>query len=43
MTLIVEATSWVVDSNMNVEFMAQSPQAAPHSSWQTPAFCPVSR
>ncbi|MGH8002267.1 MAG: hypothetical protein ACREPR_23275 [Brasilonema sp.] len=39
---IVEATAWVVDSNGNIELVAQSPQVTPHSSWQTPASCPVS-
>jgi filamentous hemagglutinin family protein len=42
-TPIVEATGWVVDSNGNIELVAQAPGVTPHSSWQTPASCPVSQ
>jgi filamentous hemagglutinin family protein len=42
-TQIVEATGWVVDSNGNIELVAQASQVNPHSSWQTPASCPVSQ
>ncbi|NJM69834.1 MAG: S-layer family protein [Scytonema sp. RU_4_4] len=42
-TPIVEATAWVVDRNGNIELVAQAPQVTPHSSWQTPASCPVSQ
>jgi large exoprotein involved in heme utilization and adhesion len=42
-TPIVEATGWVVDSNGNIELVAQAPSVTPHSPWQTPASCPVSR
>ncbi|WP_414589849.1 filamentous hemagglutinin N-terminal domain-containing protein [Scytonema sp. PCC 10023] len=42
-TPIVEATGWVVDSNGNIELVAQAPGVTPHSSWQTPASCPASQ
>jgi large exoprotein involved in heme utilization and adhesion len=42
-TTIVEATGWVVDSNGNVELVAQAPSVTPHSSWQTPASCQNSK
>ncbi|MBP5978030.1 S-layer family protein [Brasilonema sp. CT11] len=38
-TPIVEATGWIVDSNGNIELVAQAPSVTPHSSWQTPASC----
>ncbi|MEH2361750.1 two-partner secretion domain-containing protein [Nostoc sp.] len=38
---IVEASGWVIDRNGNIELVAQVPQVNPHSSWQTPASCPV--
>ncbi|MEH1862284.1 MAG: filamentous hemagglutinin N-terminal domain-containing protein [Nostoc sp.] len=40
---IVEASSWVIDRNGNIELVAQVPQLNPHSPWQTPASCPVSQ
>ncbi|NMG07458.1 S-layer family protein [Brasilonema sp. UFV-L1] len=40
-TPIVEATGWIVDSNGNIELVAQTPQVSPRSPWQTPASCPV--
>ncbi|NMG07456.1 S-layer family protein [Brasilonema sp. UFV-L1] len=40
---IVEATGWIVDSNGNIELVAQSPQVTSHSSWQTPASCQNSK
>ncbi|BAZ23043.1 filamentous hemagglutinin outer membrane protein [Kalymmatonema gypsitolerans NIES-4073] len=42
-TPIVEATGWVVDSNGNIELVAQAPSVTPHSSWQTPASCQNSK
>ncbi|MBD2509461.1 S-layer family protein [Nostoc muscorum FACHB-395] len=42
-TTIVEATGWAVDSNGNIELVAQAPNVTPLSSWQTPASCPASR
>ncbi|MBP5977854.1 S-layer family protein, partial [Brasilonema sp. CT11] len=42
-TTILEATGWVVDSNGNVELVAQAPGVTPHSSWQTPASCQNSK
>ncbi len=40
---IVEASSWVIARNGNIELVAQVPQLNPHSPWQTPASCPVSQ
>ncbi|MBD2729725.1 filamentous hemagglutinin N-terminal domain-containing protein [Nostoc sp. FACHB-892] len=40
---IVEASSWVVNRNGNIELVAQVPGVTPHSSWQTPASCSASR
>nr|WP_322718865.1 filamentous hemagglutinin N-terminal domain-containing protein [Nostoc sp. ChiQUE02]MDZ8231856.1 filamentous hemagglutinin N-terminal domain-containing protein [Nostoc sp. ChiQUE02] len=42
-TTIVEATGWVVDSNGNIELVAQAPNVTPESSRQTPTSCPASR
>ena len=42
-TTIVEASSWVVNRNGNIELVAQVPGVTPHSSWQTPASCSASR
>ncbi|MDZ7990802.1 MAG: S-layer family protein, partial [Nostoc sp. EspVER01] len=42
-TPIVEASAWVVNSNGNIELVAQVPQIKPHSPWKTSAFCPVSQ
>jgi large exoprotein involved in heme utilization and adhesion len=38
---IMEATGWIVDSNGNIELVAQAPQVTPHSPWQTPASCQI--
>ncbi|MDZ8137866.1 MAG: S-layer family protein [Nostoc sp. DedQUE04] len=40
---IVEASGWVIDRKGNIELVAEVPQLNPHSSWQTPASCPVSQ
>ncbi|WP_138506817.1 filamentous hemagglutinin N-terminal domain-containing protein [Nostoc sp. PA-18-2419] len=40
---IVEATGWVVDSNGNIELVAQAPNVTPESSRQTPASCAASQ
>ncbi|RCJ21435.1 hypothetical protein A6770_30355 [Nostoc minutum NIES-26] len=42
-TTIVEATGWVVNSNGNIELVAQAPNVTSESSRQTPASCPASR
>ncbi|MBD2729732.1 S-layer family protein [Nostoc sp. FACHB-892] len=42
-TTIVEASSWVVNRNGNIELVAQVPGVTAHSSWQTPASCSASR
>ncbi|RCJ21443.1 hypothetical protein A6770_30410 [Nostoc minutum NIES-26] len=42
-TTIVEATGWVVESNGNIELVAQAPNVTSESSRQTPASCPASR
>nr|MDZ8042721.1 filamentous hemagglutinin N-terminal domain-containing protein [Nostoc sp. DedQUE02] len=40
---IVEATGWIVNSNGNIELVAQAPNVTPESSRQTPASCSASR
>lgn len=40
---IVEASGWVIDSNGNIELVAQVPELNPHSPWQTPASCAISQ
>ncbi|MUG91175.1 filamentous hemagglutinin N-terminal domain-containing protein [Scytonema sp. UIC 10036] len=40
-TQIVEAQSWVVDRNGNIELVVQAPSVTPHNSWFPRASCPV--
>ncbi len=40
-TKIIEAQSWVVDGNGDIQLVAQIPQVNPRNSWQAPVSCPV--